>query len=135
MAASEKRFKTLVLMAGSPSWTEIFRNGSYPVSQETLDKWLQIIAPLDSLNYIGRVAPATLFFQFAREDEFVSEDAANEYFKAASEPKVLRWYDGGHDFNDVSALSDRAEWLRVQIGIQDLRPILRKKLEAHSISE
>ena len=129
VAVSERRFKTVVLMAGLPSWTEIYRAGNYPVSKDMLDKWLKIIAPLDALNYIGHAAPTTLFFQFARDDQFVSSDVANEYFNAASKPKTTRWYEGGHDFNDISALSDRAEWLRSQIGVKDLRPILRNKIE------
>jgi dienelactone hydrolase len=134
VAASERRFKTLVLMAGSPSWTEIFKTNT-SVPKATLEKWLDIIAPLDGLNYIGQAAPISLLFQFAREDQFVTADEANKYFHAASEPKTMRWYDGGHEFNDVSALSDRAEWLRGRIGIKDLRPILRKKIQAHEISE
>jgi cephalosporin-C deacetylase-like acetyl esterase len=132
VALSETRFKTLILMAGFPSWTETFRalDTVKSVPKDKLDKWLEFIAPLDALNYIGRAAPASLFFQYARQDESVGEQAAKEYFNAASSPKTLNWYDSGHEFNDISALRDRAEWLRKQVGIQDLRPILRKKIEA-----
>jgi fermentation-respiration switch protein FrsA (DUF1100 family) len=129
VAASEKRFKTLVLMAGTPSWTEAFKTNT-SVPKATLEKWLSIIAPLDALNYIGQVAPKPLLFQYAREDQFVTPDQANEYFNAASYPKTLRWYDVGHEFNDISALIDRAEWLGTQVGIKDVRPILKKKIEA-----
>ncbi len=51
------------------------------------------------------------------------------YFAAASEPKILRWYDTGHDLNDVQALLDRAAWLERQIGIKPLSPILEQKLK------
>lgn len=130
VAASESRFKTLILMAGLPSWTELYKNNT-SVPERTLQKWLEIIRPLDALNYIGRAAPKSLFFQFAREDQFVTSDAANEYFRAASDPKTIQWYNDGHEFHDLSALIDRAEWLRTEVGIKDVRPALRMKIEAH----
>jgi hypothetical protein len=77
---------------------------------------------------VSHAAPSALFFQFARTDRFISEKQAIQYQQAGSEPKLVKWYDTGHELNDLEALRDRAEWFRQQIGIAPLAPVLRKKL-------
>jgi hypothetical protein len=58
-----------------------------------------------------------LLFQFARQDESISESVALQYVEAASEPKVVKWYDAQHHdlFINKAALNDRVEWLRKEI--------------------
>jgi len=58
----------------------------------------------------------------------IHEAAMLRYARAASQPKIVEWYDTGHDLNDVQALIDRANWLQTQIGIKSILPILQKKL-------
>jgi len=41
---------------------------------------------------------------------------AEQWFKAAKDPKDLKWYDTDHAF-DLNAFRDRAEWLRHRIGL------------------
>jgi hypothetical protein len=50
------------------------------------------------------------------------------YAQAASEPKLVLWYDTGHGLNDVRALIDRASWLQRHIGIKPVAAILRQSL-------
>ena len=64
----------------------------------------------------------TILFQFARYERFFDRAAMERYAKAAREPKDVKWYDTGHDLNDVQALLDRAAWLREKVG---LGPVLR----------
>lgn len=97
LAGVEKRLKTYVLMGGYG------RDASIP---ETLSPSL----------YVGHAAPATLLFQFAMNDEFISLEVANEYFQAASEPKTILWYDTTHEFN-AQARFDRVAWLALQLGL------------------
>jgi hypothetical protein len=52
-----------------------------------------------------------------------------KYADAASESKVVKWYDTGHDLNDVQALLDRSEWLRGKIGTGPITQILERKLK------
>ncbi len=51
-----------------------------------------------------------------------------KYAQAASEPKLVKWYDTGHGLNNVQVLIDRADWLQKRIGIKPVMPILQKKL-------
>lgn len=56
-----------------------------------------------------------ILLQFARRDEVITEADASLYFNAARNPKAIRWYDTGHEFNDA-ALNDRAAWLGEKLG-------------------
>ena len=50
------------------------------------------------------------------------------YAEAATGPKAVKWYDTGHDLNDVKALLDRAGWLRGRVELGSIGAILRKRL-------
>jgi dienelactone hydrolase len=126
LSGVEKRIKAFVLMGGLPTLTERLRNNN---QDGKFNKAIEALAPIDPIHYVGHAAPSSLFFQFARHDRFVTEKQAIEYEGAASQPKSIKWYDTGHELNDVEALRDRAEWLRKEIGISPLAPALRQKLD------
>jgi dienelactone hydrolase len=136
LASVEKRIKAYVLMAGDPSWTDSLRSGTDPSSEqlrksftkEQLDKYVLVTAPLDAIHYINHAAPSALLFQFSRYDMEIPEAASTRYAQAASQPKLVKWYDVGHELDNVEALLDRAEWLRKEIGIAPLAPVIGKKL-------
>jgi hypothetical protein len=71
-----------------------------------------------------------VLFQFARHEQYFNEAAMLRYIKAASEPKVVKWYSTGHDLNDIQALIDRAAWLQKHIGINPISPILERRLKS-----
>jgi dienelactone hydrolase len=123
LSGVEKRIKALVLMGGLPSLTERLRNNN---TDGKLNRVIEILSPLDPIHYVSHAKPSALFFQFARRDRFVSEKQAIEYEQAASQPKIIKWYDTGHELNDLEALRDRAEWLRKEIDVSPLAPALRR---------
>jgi len=100
LAGVETRIKALVLMAGHAQISQL----DDPES----------IQYLDAVNYIGFADHASLLFQFAEQDLFISIDAATFYYDSASQPKEIRWYDSYHDFNS-EARNDRIEWLVDQL--------------------
>jgi hypothetical protein len=115
----EYRFKVHVLMAGWYAFSEIMRSSLHPLivkdreatPPEEFKAYLDAMAPLDAIHYIGHAAPAHLLFQFAHNDEFVTEADGKRYFELASEPKRLAWYDNcGHELNAQARL-DRVTWL------------------------
>ena len=136
LASMEKRIKAYVLMAGDPSWTTSLRTATDPNSEqarklltkEQLDKYVSVTAPLDAIHYINHAAPAALLFQFSRYDVEIPEHAGQQYYQAASQPKLVKWYDVGHEVDSLEALRDRADWLRQQIGIAPLAPVIKKRL-------
>ena len=86
------------------------------MTPEQLDEMVETIAAVDAIHFIGHAAPAALLFQFARRDQFISEQEALRYWSAASEPREIRWYDTDHFFND-QARQDRLAWLGERLGL------------------
>jgi hypothetical protein len=65
------------------------------------------------------VMPSALFLQFGKKDNYPNEAMQTGYAKAASDPKLVKTYDAGHELNH-EALRDRAEWLRRQLKLDKL---------------
>jgi fermentation-respiration switch protein FrsA (DUF1100 family) len=138
IAGIEHRIKVYVLMAGWYALSELMRTSSHPLIErdrnatppEEVQAYLMAMAPLDAYHYISRAAPAHLFFQFARHDDFVSVKDAERYFELASEPKQIVWYDHcGHELSAQACL-DRARFLCEQLGLaqppQEILNLLEK---------
>ena len=116
LAVSERRFHALVLMGGFASISDsIRRPKTGPAGSESAAKVFSVI---DAEQYIGRAAPAALLLQFAQYDRFISEEQAKRYAAAASNPKLVRWYDCGHEFNDAQSAADREEWLGRELALK-----------------
>lgn len=97
-------------------------------SKQELERYLEINRPFDGIRYVPHAAPTPLLFQFARHERSFNEASMKRYAEAASEPKVVRWYDTGHDLNDPRALADRAAWLAPKLGLGPVGPILEKRI-------
>jgi dienelactone hydrolase len=119
IAAVEHRIKAYVLIAGWYALSELLRTTTNPAvveernatPKEEFDSYLAAMAPLDAIHYIGHAVPSHLFFQFARNDSFVSVEEGQRYFDVASEPKQITWYDNcDHELSSQARL-DRVTWL------------------------
>ncbi len=130
LAGIETRVKAYVLLAGFASLTKAYRTQDHPdivafrarfPSPEKFEAYLAVLAPLDGSNFIARSAPAALFFQFARQDQYISREQAEEAFREAAEPKEMAWYDCDHFFTEAPAARfDRARWLADKLGFAPL---------------
>ena len=136
LSAVDRRLKTVVLMGGVPSEKTIllesddpdFQNFRQSITKEQLEKYFRIVGPLDAINYVPHAKPTPLLFQFARYEQYFNEAAMQQYAQAASEPKLVLWYDTGHALNELRSLVERAEWLRGHLRMKPVLPILRKTL-------
>ena len=138
IAGVEHRIKAYFLMAGVASATENMRTSNHPlivkarenIPPEAWEAMLASEAPYDACHYIGQSAPSSLLFQFARHDDFVSVQDAEQYFELASEPKRIAWYENcNHELN-AQARIDRAIFLCEQLGVprpsQDILDLLER---------
>jgi dienelactone hydrolase len=126
LSGVEKRIKAFVLMGGLPTLTERLRQNN---ADGKFNRDIEILSTIDPIHYVSHAAPSRLLFQFARIDRFISEKQAIEYHQAGSQPKLIKWYDTGHEINDIEALRDRAEWFHKEIGIGPLDPVLLKQFD------
>lgn len=135
LGALDHRIQAAVLMGGTPSGADLL-NGDSPQIAEyrksfppaVWNKYIEVNSSLDAINFIARVAPASVFFQFATFEQYFSRSAMQRYARAASQPTAVRWYDTAHDLNDVQALLDRADWLQQRIRIGSIRTPLAKRV-------
>lgn len=104
LASIEKRFKAFVLMAGYAKPSVYYPEGAPTPSSK-----------YDPIHYLDRIS-APLLFQLAENDEWVTREAAFEYYNACPEPKKIQWYDSGHEMNDL-AQKDRIEWLKNRLDL------------------
>lgn len=108
MAGVDRRAKTYVFMAGVPHFIDWMLFAAKP---KDMAAYKAQMAPLDPVNYIGQLAPAPVFFQFASHDEYVSAAAAAEFYAAALPRKQMATYDSGHDLHKPEVTADRVTWL------------------------
>lgn len=116
LAGAERRIAAYVFMSGNARLSQdligLFNWGPGEEAQ-----YLQFMAQLDGIHFIGHAAPAALLFQNARRDALNSEQEVLDFHQAASEPKTVKWYDAYHQLNE-EAEQDRAEWLSQQLQLR-----------------
>jgi hypothetical protein len=83
---------------------------------------------LDPIDFVCLAAPTPLLFQFAQFEKYFSEASAREYADSASSPKMVCWYESGHDLNDIRAVVDRSRFLEEHIGVGSIVPLIEEKV-------
>lgn len=105
------------LMAGTPRFSDWFLY-SPRIEGEERKAFIEEMRELDPIGRVGRLAPAPILFQFAKDDVHVPVERGEAFFAAAKEPKELRWYDAKHGLNE-EATADRIEWVACRLGLED----------------
>lgn len=123
LAGIDSRFAGFVLMGGLPVITDILGDDSYArllqqaFTREQLEKYVEVLSPIDPELFVGRAAPGSILFQFARHDRFISEASAQRYLKAAGDSHQALWYFTSHEFNDPDSPRDRMDFLRKKLAL------------------
>lgn len=131
LSAIDHRLKGVILMAGVPDQDSIWRDNDDPdivsyranTPKDRQEAYLKSCERTSAVRYVPH-STAPLLFQFARYERYFDRAAMDRYAKAAPESKEVKWYDTGHDLNDVQALADRAAWLRQKIGLGAVQLVL-----------
>lgn len=119
LSGVDRRFKAFVLMAGTMSDEVDFKTGAYKEFREKVgpakfDAFAAKFGYLDQGKYVSHAAPATVFLQYATQEDFMTPDRAREYEKVVSEPKRFKLYDAPHALN-AEARRDRIAFLVEQL--------------------
>jgi dienelactone hydrolase len=130
LSGVEKRIRAYALPSGLASINEAtvatVTQARQTLPKDQLEKSFEVIDAVSAVYYVSHAAPAALLFQNGDNDAGVPRASAERLHRAASDPKTIRWYDGGHGLNNQAVL-DRADWLRRQIGIGPLDPAAKKE--------
>jgi dienelactone hydrolase len=106
--ALDRRARTYVFMAPTPHFIDWFLFRQQP---QDLAAYKAQLAPLDPVNFVGQLAPAPVFFQFANQDFYITADEAAEFYAAARPRKQLATYDADHGLHPPQVATDRLAWL------------------------
>jgi dienelactone hydrolase len=111
----ERRVRTWVFVAGLGNFSD-WSLKYWPVTAKGgTDAYRRAVGDLDPIRHVSHAAPATLLFQFAETDHYITKEAATAFFAEASQPKQVNWYKAEHDMNVEFARSDRREWLTKEL--------------------
>ena len=83
--------------------------------------WFRAMAPVEPIRFISHASPTSLLLQSGQLDALVPVPDAEALHAAAPDPKTILWYPAGHGLNQQANI-DRYDWLRTQIGLDDLSP-------------
>ena len=126
LSSVDRRIKAFVIMGGLPSLARQLETGEQPFTvrlresikdKEAFRTFLSRLSEIDSERFVRGEHPPILF-QFGTYDAAIPEAAAREFVAATTEPREVRWYTTGHDFNDLESLNDRFAWLGKQLGFR-----------------
>ena len=122
LAGFDRRIKTAVLLAVPPRtspWQLDYFPESVKGQAEKEALYRTMMLAVEPISYVGHFSPTSVLFQFADNDRFITIDAANELFAAASDPKEMKVYSINHDNlqNEPNAKRDRLDWLKKELGL------------------
>ena len=126
LSGIDKRFQAFVLMAGNLSdvvdaQSDEYKQFRQKVGPEQFDALVAKYRWLDPGKFVSRAAPATVFLQYASQEDFLTPMRAKQYAAIVSEPKQLKIYDAPHALN-AEARRDRIAFLTEQLKLKPLLP-------------
>jgi hypothetical protein len=104
-----------ILIAGLPDLTSFYVSSDHPVaskaragvSREYLERYFDRTRPWNPVRLLPLAKKAEIFFQFGERDDWIPKETAEEFIRAATGPKTVKFYDDDHDLNSEEAARDR----------------------------
>jgi dienelactone hydrolase len=116
-AAADHRFRTLVLLTPTSRLADWYL---YKGEPPDVPAYTAALAPLDPIDALPKLKPATVLLQFAENDPHVPAEraVAMEGALGQGEGQSVRKYTFGHDLHlEATARADRMAWLERELGI------------------
>jgi dienelactone hydrolase len=124
LSGVDKRFKAFVLMAATMSDEVTRKIPEYQayrreVGVEKFEAFEKKYYWTDHGKYVSHAAPAVVFLQYAKQENFLTPERALQYAAVVSEPKRFKLYDAPHALN-AEATRDRIAFLTEQLKLKPL---------------
>ena len=105
-----------VIMAATPRFPDWYLYLP-KLEGEARETFIRQMFEIDPITHVPNLSPADVFFQFATNDPHVPKERAEEFFRAARDPKEMKWYEAGHGLNE-DATHDRKNWLSIKLNLE-----------------
>lgn len=123
LAGTDHRLRAYVLIAGVPnlslfwekSQRQIAVKARETITPEQIQKYVDSTKEFAAVNFIKKAAPASIFFQFAKWDNWITKAMALQFYDAASSPKKIRFYDVDQKFDSAEAKQEFMDWLKQKL--------------------
>src|SRR5205814_1620132 len=113
-AGVEHRISAFLLKSGG---SLAFLERDYPRSKGAKAEYLALMASVDQIRYISFAAPSVVFLQNGIQDGFFGLDDMRRWHATASDPKITKLYEAGHEL-DAQATADGVAWLMERLSLQ-----------------
>ena len=122
LAGHDKRIMSYVLIGGIPNLSQFWEKSSRQIAvkaretmtPEQIQKYVDSTREFAAVHFIKHAAPASVFFQFAKWDNWITKAMALQFYDASSSPKRIRFYDVDHNFNSPEAKAEYMNWLKLK---------------------
>jgi len=105
-----------VIMAATPRFPDWYLYLP-KLEGDARETFIRQMSEIDPITHVPNLSPADVFFQFATNDPHVPKERAEEFFRAARDPKEMKWYEAGHGLNE-DATHDRKNWLSIKLNLE-----------------
>ena len=112
----DQRPSHYVVMASTPRFSDWYLYLP-KLEGEAREAFIRQMSEIDPITHVANLAAAEVLFQFADNDFHVPKERAEEFFAAAEQPKLMKWYEAGHGLNE-QATQDRKAWLRQRLALE-----------------
>jgi len=111
LSGADKRIKYYNLTTGMGNFSDWFLAYWVTLDQEGAKTYRKSMSEMDPITSIKKTNAEKLFFQFSNNDNYITKEVADEFYKAAPQPKEVKYYDVGHDMILDIVKADRQKWL------------------------
>jgi dienelactone hydrolase len=114
LSGVDHRLKALVIESGRAYHTGFLRSSCTSTPKKKLRTYIRQMSFTNPIQYVRKAAPSTLLIQNGTRDPFTPRAEALALQRAASEPKTVRWYPGGHELTS-EAYVERDQFLKREL--------------------
>jgi dienelactone hydrolase len=107
-AGVDRRAKTYVFMAVAPS---LLKWAFFATQPKSKINYIRKNATLELSDFVHHIDNASVLFQFAKNDAYISLASTGVLLNAANAPKERKFYDADHAMNKPEIAQDRDAWL------------------------
>jgi len=117
LAGVDDRINATALLVAGGRWQLVAEQSEHPAAaalrdlESASDAMEQITRIVDPVNFVGHIAPRPILMINGADDRIIPKACAEALHEAASEPKEIHWYEGGHVEIPPTMIATVVKWL------------------------